>query len=53
MKTLDLTNLLEKAESIIYDGRANKCEFAKIPVQEIELDENKYRLFLTLELINK
>jgi hypothetical protein len=53
MKTnLDIGNLIEKAEQLIYDDRIGFAEQAEIPVQVLETENGeKYQLKLVLRLI--
>ncbi len=55
MKTkLNMAELLEKAEEMIYDGRIEMAESGKVPVQILEADNgNEYQLSLVMELIKK
>lgn len=39
MENLDIKNLIEKAEELIYDGKLNGAAKAKIPVQDISIGE--------------
>lgn len=53
MKTkLDINNLIEKAEELVYDGRVEFAEEAVIPVQILETEEGeRYQLKLVMSLI--
>ena len=53
MKTkLDISNLIVKAEELIYDGRIEFAEEAVIPVQILETENGeKYQLKLIMNLI--
>jgi hypothetical protein len=53
MKTkLDIGNLLQLAEELVYDGRIEFAEEAVIPVQMLETEEGeKYQLKLVMTLI--
>jgi hypothetical protein len=53
MKTkIDISNLLQLAEELVYDGKIEFAESCEIPVQILESDNgDKYQLKLVMNLI--
>ncbi len=48
--TLDITQLIEKAEELVYNGRINMAEWGRVSVQEIKIGDKVYQLSLELKL---
>lgn len=51
--TLDIKNLIEKAETICYDGRIEMAAEGETPVQIMETENGrKYQLSIKMKMIN-
>jgi hypothetical protein len=51
-RKLDIKNLIEKAEELVYDDRIMFAEQGEVPIQIIELENgDKYQLKIIMTLI--
>lgn len=52
MKTIDISNLIQKAEELAYDGRLEMAEEANMPIQILELEGgSKYQICLIAKFL--
>lgn len=52
--TLDITNLIQRAEEMVYDGRIENAHSGEITIQEFTSDSgDKYKLKLVMERVIK
>ncbi len=48
--TLDITQLIEKAEELVYNGRINMAAWGSVVVQKIVIDDKVFEISVVMKL---